>query len=272
MESANKIRFLPKADLDRQALSAGVRVGTSGTHTSRTIMLTELSAAFASVPARGSRADYASAIIHENCLQKPTAATRRATNQRLGELYTLDLAVPIFRVLRRLWDFEQFARPLLALLVALARDPLLRFTASAVIPLSPGEDLRRDRLKDALYPTVGDRLKETVIEKIMRNAASSWTQSGHLEGRTFKIRRLVKSTPVAVALGLYLAHRVGFRGDDLFTSGWIKVLDCDVSAAKGLGLDAKRIGLIDLRMAGDVVELSVDRLESLYGMAAHGAN
>lgn len=235
-------------------------------------MFSELTAAFASVPARGSRADYAFAIIHDNCLQKPTAATRRATNQRLGELYTLDLAVPVFRVLRRLWDFEQFARPLLALLVALARDPLLRFTSPAVIPLSPGEDLRRDRLKDALYSKVGERLKDAVIEKIMRNAASSWTQSGHLEGRTFKIRRHVKSTPVAVALALYLAHRVGFRGENIFTSGWIKVLDCDVSTAKGLALDAKRLGLIDLRMAGDVVELNVDRLESLHGKAAYGTH
>jgi hypothetical protein len=38
------------------------------------------------------------------------------------------------------------------------------------------------------------------------------------------------------------------------------VIDCDPSRARHLALDAKRIGLLDLRMAGDVVELNLSRL------------
>ncbi len=234
-------------------------------------MFSELSAAFAALPVTAQRAHYAHAIIDENCLQKPTAASRKITNQRLGELYTLDLAVPMFRVLRRLWEIDRADHPLLALLIALARDQFLRVTAAVVVHLSPGTELPRDRMRSALFLAAGDRLKEAVIDKIMRNTASSWTQSGHLVGRTFKVRRLVRPTSPAVALAVYLAYKSGFRGPEIFTSGWTRVLDGDVTAVRTLALEAKRLGLIDLRMAGDIVEINVDRLESPLARVAYGS-
>lgn len=53
-------------------------------------------------PPEARRPDCAAGIIATNCLSKPTAAIRRLTNQRLGELYGLEPATPLFRVLRRL--------------------------------------------------------------------------------------------------------------------------------------------------------------------------
>lgn len=267
---AHNLRFIPATGAD-SAERAGVRTGTSGTHTSRTIMLAELSAVFDVVPVHAQRNEYAHSIIKENSLHKPTAATRKITNQRLAELYTLDPSVPILRVLRRLWDADRTVHPLLALLVALARDPLLRVTAGVIVPLSIGSELSRDQMRSALHSLAGDRLKDAVIEKVMRNAASSWTQSGHLEGRTFKIRRAVRPTSVALALALYIAYKVGFRGEDLFTSDWVKVLDCSAPLAKRLATEANRLGLIDLRTSSDFIELNVDRLDSPYGRAAYGA-
>jgi hypothetical protein len=41
----------------------------------------------------------------------------------------------------------------------------------------------------------------------------------------------------------------------------LRVLDCNPSQARELALDAKRSGLLDLRMAGDVVELNLSRLD-----------
>ena len=46
----------------------------------------------------------------------------------------LDRRSVLFRGLRDLWDADEAAQPLLALLCSLARDPLLRATAD----LSPG--------------------------------------------------------------------------------------------------------------------------------------
>ncbi len=245
----------------REAERAGFRFGAKGTHTSRTMMLEELFQVFEATNQDARRADYANAIIDGNCLSKPTASTRRLSNQRLGELYGLDPAIPLFRVLRRLWDISADGRPLLALLAATARDPLLAATCRAVVAMPANAELQRDAMKEALQAIVGDRLNESTLEKVCRNAASTWAQSGHLEGRTFKKRRIVLPSATAVTFAIYLAHAAGFRGAEIFSSGWLKVLDCDPAQARALTLDAKRSGLLDLRMAGDVVELNLSRLD-----------
>lgn len=261
MSTSRQQGLFPFQEPSQTTHRVGFRSGAKGTHTSRTIMFEELSALLHACPATATRKDYAAAIIDLNCLGKPTASSRRLTNQRLGELYALDPAVPVFRIFRRLWDSDTAGRRLLAVLCALARDPLLAATAPAIIVLPPGADLAREPMTAALREAVGERVNDDTLGKVMRNAASSWTQAGHLMGRTFKKRRRVEATPASVAYGLYLAHCVGFRGAELFSSGWIAVQDCSPPAARHLAIDAKRVGLLDLRMAGDVVELNLDRLD-----------
>jgi hypothetical protein len=241
--------------------SLGFRFGKKGTHSSRTMMLAELAAVLGAVPPSGTRTDYAGAVVEGNCLRKPTTATRRLSLQRLSELYALDPGIPIFRVLRKLWDPDPSSRPLLALLAALARDPLLLATAQAILPLGDGLEMPRKSMAEGLRTMVGERLSDSTLDKVIRNAASSWSQSGHLSGRTFKIRRKVQPTPRTVAFALYLGAAVGFHGEDLLSSGWLKALDCTPSQALNLAIEAKRLGLLDLRVAGDVFDLSLDRLD-----------
>lgn len=248
--------------MDRAAAEeAGFRFGDKGTHTSRTMMLAELTQLLEVTSLATARAEYAAAIIEDNALGKATVATRRLTNQRLGELYGLDASVPLFRVFRRLWERDAAARPLMALLCALARDPLLAATADAVLSLAPGAEFLREPMRAGIRTVVGERLNDSVLDKVVRNAASSWTQSGHLDGRTLKVRRRVQPTPACGALALYLAYQAGFRGMDLFAAGWVAVLDSPPTIGQNLALEAKRLGLIDLRMAGDVVEINFSRLE-----------
>jgi len=224
-------------------------------------MFDELEQVFSATEAESKRQDYASAIIDGNCLSKPTAATRRLTNQRLGELYGLDPSIPVFRVLRRLWDLDREGHRLLSLLISIARDPLLAVTAPCVVFLPIGAEFQRGPMKSALQALVGDRLNDSTLDKVCRNAASTWAQSSHLEGRTFKKRRPVNATPTAVAFALYLAQAAGFRGAEIFSCSWLRVLDCDPSHARHLALEAKRVGLLDLRMSGEVVELNLSRLD-----------
>ena len=229
-------------------------------------MLEDLSVVLASVSEDGERSAYARKIIDDNCLDKSTTATRRLSNQRLGELFALDPSCPLFRVLRRLWSLDESSRPLVALSIALARDPLLMATSSSVLSLRVGDDMNRSAMRDGLRGVVGDRFNDSILEKVIRNTASSWTQSGHLEGRTFKKRRKVQATPVSLALALYLGRMVGFRGEELFSTGWTKVLDCNPADAQRLAFEAKRIGLVDLRSAGNVLELDVEKLDPAAGL------
>ncbi len=255
------LRF--STSITEKALPAelGFRFGDKGTHTSRTMMFAELASALASVPSTGAREDYVAAVVEGNCLRKPTTSTRRLTLQRLSELYGLDPDLTLFRVLRRLWDADPASHPLLAVLAALARDPLLVATAQAIVPLADGIEMPRKSMAEQLRVAVGGRLSDATLDKVIRNAASSWAQSGHLSGRTFKVRRRVQPTAATVAYALFIGTALGFRGEDLLTSGWINVLDCTPSQALDLAVGAKRLGMLDLRVAGDVFDLNMDRLD-----------
>src|SRR3989442_846488 len=98
-------------------LELGFKFGNKGTHTSRTIMLDELSTLLRVCGSSAIRADYTKALVDDNCLGKHTLSTRRLTLQRMTELYALDVAVPLFRLLRQFWFADEKAHRQLALLV-----------------------------------------------------------------------------------------------------------------------------------------------------------
>ena len=201
------------------------------------------------------RHDYLAAIIENNALGKQTAATRKLTAQRLTELYALESGVPLFRVLRRFWQDDVPGRPLLALLCALARDPLLRATAEPVISMFSGEELSRQKITDAIRSAVGGRLNDATLDKVVRNVSSSWTQSGHLQGRTRKFRQLVRPTPLTTAYALMLGYLEGQRGGRLFETPWTRVLDASPADLRTIATEAKRLSGLDLKAAGDVIDV-----------------
>lgn len=218
-------------------------------------MLDELSILLNTLPAEASRLDYLAAIIEHNALNKATTATRKLTAQRLSELYLLEPSTPLFRVLRRFWQDDVAGRPLLALLCSLARDPLLRATASPVLAMTAGEELSRQRMTDAIRSAVGDRLNDATLDKVVRNASSSWAQSGHLQGRVRKFRQTIRPTPLATAYALMLGYLEGLRGGRLFETPWTKVLDASPAELRYIATEAKRLGGLDFKAAGDVVEI-----------------
>ena len=241
---------------ERQASLCGFRSGDRGTHTSRTIMLDELTQLLDAVPGEARRQDYAHAVTHDNCLGKRTAATRQLSLQRLTELYGLDGRLLLFRALRNLWGRHASSRPLLALLLALVRDPLLRATAGAVIATPLGHEFGRQAMKDCLCEAVGDRLNEATLDKVVRNAASSWTQSGHLRGRGRKTRQRVEAAPAAVTYALLVGFATGRRGRLLFDAPWTAVLDASPGALVDVAVDANRLGLLDLKHSGRMIDVS----------------
>lgn len=238
----------------------GFRYGDKGTHSSRTIMLEELQQLLESHPGNVPREIYIQAVIDENCLGKHTTATRKLSLQRLSELYGLDQEVPIFRIMCNLWATNQQSRPQLAILLALARDPLLRMTASPVIATPFEKEFARQQMTDALAGGTGGRFNEAILDKIVRNASSSWTQSGHLAGRARKFRKQIPATYVSCTYALLLSYLQGLRGKALFESPWAKILDHDPSDLRELADDARRLGLIDVKESGSILDISFPQL------------
>ena len=246
--------------IDNQPLAWGFRSGKRGTHTSRTIMLEELSMLLDSVPDTASRKDYADAVLEGNCLGKRTSANRKHSFQNLSELYGLDARLILFRVMRYLWGIHESSRPLLGLLLALARDPLLRATAKSVIQTRFEREFIRQSMEDALSETVAVRLNDATFDKVVRNASSSWTQSGHFRGRGRKTRQRVKATPATTTFALLLGFATGHRGRLLFETPWAAILDTDPDDLLDVAIDAKRLGLLNLKQSGLIIDISFPSL------------
>ena len=237
----------PTTKSDEARLSAsGFRWGQRGTHTSRTIMLDELRAMLANCRPDATRDSYLSAIQEDNCLGKRTSATRKLSSQRLSELYALDPEVLLFRVMRRCWYADRDGQAVLALLLALARDPLLRVTSPPVLRMRPGEELARQQMTDALnrgrQPVAGSA--KSTLDKVVRNAASSWTQSGHLKGRGRKVRQSIRPTAATTTFALLLGYLVGTRrGAALFETLWAQVLDAPARRTDAFSNGCPAVGL-----------------------------
>ena len=240
----------------KEAAAWGFRLGERGTHTSRTIMLQELSHVFDAAPRDASRHDYKRAVLDDNCLGKRTTATRKLSFHRLSELYGLNRELILFRVLRDLWEQQEDSRPLLGLMLALARDPLLRASAPAVLRTPFGHELARQPMKNDLSMVAGARLNPETLDKVVRNASSSWTQSGHLRGRGRKTRQRVRATPAATAYALLLGFGAGSRGRLLFETPWCSILDATAGELLELAVAAKGLGLLDLKQSGSIVDVS----------------
>ena len=155
------------------------------------MMLQELGAVLANVPQNSDASAYRDAILQRNVLGKTTDSTRQKSLRHLRELYALDEAIPIFGLLRKLHAIDAASVSLLAVQVAWARDPLFRATTPPVMDASEGERVETARLAQALEATFPSQYSELNRNKIARNAASSWTQSGHLAGRAKKTRQRI---------------------------------------------------------------------------------
>lgn len=220
------------------------------------MMLAELEAVLAAVPAGSGALDYRDAILQRNVLHKATDSTRKESLRRLRELYALDEGRPIFGLLRKLHAIDAASLPLLALQVAWARDPLCRATTPPVVDASVGERVETESLAQAFEAAFPDQYSELSRNQTARHAASSWTQSGHLVGRTKKTRQQIRPSVVAVTMALFLGDVAGFHGAAIFSSPWCALLDLNPDRAKSLGQEAHRAGLLNLRAVGEVVELS----------------
>ena len=154
---------------------------------------------------------------------------------------------------------ESSERPLLALLTALARDPLLRDGAAAVLDASPGERVRWPDIAATFEAANPSRLSEKMAKSLAQNAASSWTQAGFLKGAVRKERVRTNPTPSVAAYAALLSSLCGFGGHRLLESRWMSVLDRQMEDRLALLRQAEGLGLIRVRSAGDVLEIDVRR-------------
>lgn len=241
----------------RQVLLAqlGFRFGINGPHAARTMMLDDLRVLLAHIPPQATRAQYASAIVEDNLLGKPTHKARELAFRHMSTLYALDPANPIFRALRRLWALEESAQPLLALAVALARDPLLRGTQAFFLEQPCGVTVPREAVETFLNATHPDRFSPASLKSFAQNVAGTWTAVGVLHGRLRKTRTVAARHPESIAMLLFLSYLEGRSGQRLFTSDWLNLLESSSHELEALASSASHRGLLVFMNAGGVKEV-----------------
>jgi hypothetical protein len=220
------------------------------------MMLAELAQALDRVPADAPTASYATAIVDENVLGKPTRATRLRTAQRLAELYALDPTCPVFRVFRSYWEGGREGRSMLAFLLACARDPLLRECTPQVLAVPRGQVVPPVEIGTWLGERYPGRFRATTQHSTAQNLASSWTQAGILRGVTPKRRSQAAVTPVVASYALLLGYLGGLRGQRLLDSTWTGLLDRHPAAISDLAAEASKQGWLRYKMAGSVIEVT----------------
>jgi len=233
----------------------GFRFGTNGPHAARTMMLDDLRILFASLPASASREDYAESVITQNVLGKPTKKARELALRHINTLYGLDVQLPLFRALRRLWPNDEDAQPLLALTAALARDPLLRSSQAFILGKQPGEQVAREDLERLLAASHQERFSPASLKSFAQNVNGSWTASGFLAGRIRKTRATPIVTPSNVAFCLFLGFLEGLSGERLFMSSWMRLLMHSQEELEALASAAGHRGLLVFMNAGGVKEI-----------------
>ena len=236
----------------------GFRLAPGGTHLARTLMLAELGQALEA--ARDpSQDDLNALVLDHKILHKQTGSARRLSLRHLRELYGLGAALPITRAMVALWAKAKDGQPMLALLAALAREPLLRDSAEIILPERIGSVFGTANLAEFFERHYPGRYTSKMLRSLSQNCASSWTQSGHLAGKVRKVRVRPAASPAAAAYAALLGSLAGFGGPALLASPWIEVLDRSKADVLALLRKAEGDGLLRLRAGGDVIEIEVRR-------------
>lgn len=230
--------------------------GAGGVHLSKTMMLAELTVLLDGLGVTDPLA-VKNAIIAENRLGKRTEAGRRLALANLQSLYGIANPKPLQLVATRLWRQTKAGRELLALLCALAREPLLRQSAGPILESVEGASIRWPDFADAIKVKHPDRYSKIVLNALARHCASSWTQSGHLRGHVDKRRRCVSPSPPVAAYAALLGSLAGYGGPTLLRSPWMRILDCSENGLLSLLRQAEGVNLARIRSGGGILQIDV---------------
>ena len=234
----------------------GLRIVPTGTHLSSTMKLDELRILLGGRGLRGSVDEYRTAVVDQNVLGKPTVASRRITFDRLRELYGLEADLLVFRALVDLWDVDVRAQPMIALLCATARDPILRAVTPFILRLPIGEAVTKQELADEANVQFPEKFVSSSQERLGGHMSSTWEKARLLSGQRKRLRARPQAFPASLAYALLLGDLCGKRGRALFTTLWANMLDAPIHELKELAVVASRQGWIEYRSSGDVVEVS----------------
>lgn len=234
----------------------GFSFDRGGAHLARSMMLDEISQLLQyQTDATATLQNYEAAIKDENCLGKRTARSRQITLRHLKSLYMLDPSISLFRAMRYFWTRDPSSQPLVALLVAFARDSILRHSSLLILGLSQGQQISCSDMEQHLDHIEHGRYSEETLRAASQRTLATWVRAGHLTGHVRKTRSTANATPGSASLALFMGYIAGGRGQTLFETEYCKLLDCTPDRTIELAESASRKGWIVCKRIGNVIEV-----------------
>lgn len=252
MGQSTVVETVRSADLE----ACGFDEKPRGVHTSRTMMLAELESVMGTLGTVVTSANVRQAILEDNVLGKATRSGRKNSATKLIDLYSFNPEQQLFHAFEVLWRDASASRPVLAVLLALSRDTVLRASVETVIGAPIGSTITKEQLYKSLLSGFASKYAETTLQSTTRNIASSWRQSGHIRGENPIVRAKAPADFHAIAFALLIGYLRGLRGQNLLTSDWVRLLDFDSGELEVAITEAHRHGLITSRKIGEVIELT----------------
>lgn len=226
----------------------------------RSMMLQELQGICSAMPESATPADYQRAIEQENLLGKPTFGSRQKTYRHLVELYGLNPHFALFRALRRFAAEDPESISLMGMVCCFCRDPQLRHSFSLVDSLKPGEVLPRVQMEAHLEAGFPDVFSEPMKKSLAQNVNTTWTVTGHLQGRSTKHRDLPKPRPGASAYAMFAGWLLGLRSQILLHSVFSHLVALTPDQVLNHLSEASAYGWLRLRHAGGITEIDFSPL------------
>lgn len=255
--------------MNSNLINFGINFERAGIHTRRTIMIDDLTRLLDYSDGKSlSPAEYKELVVDENCLGKNSVKTRTLSYQYLADTYLLDPDIVLFRALLYFWQRDEASSNQLAMLCAYNRDALFRMVTPYILSLPEGTLIQKVDVEEFIESAQPDRFSQSTLESTVRNLNSSFTQSGHLQGRVKKVRTRIEATPASVSYALLLGYIRGLRGEILLNSEYLKLLECSFDQAVELASVAARRGWIVFKQIGNVVEVAFPNILTSQDMEA----
>lgn len=233
----------------------GFYFGVSGAHAGRSLMLDDLDVLLGHAPEGIDNKWFSNAILRDNLLAKASVNNRDHANRRMRQLYALDSNICLYRVFRTLYLADKASRPMLAVLMAMARDALFRKSAEVILSPPPTLAFNSDSFLKALDSVSAGRMGPPTLNHACGNVFNSWKQAGFLTETSPRTRVKPPVGWAAMAFALFLGWLEGDRGRLLFDTIWAKMFDRDIAELLTLATTASRQGHIEFLNAGGVIEV-----------------
>lgn len=233
----------------------GFSPNRTGGHMARSMMLQELTELCRSVPAEMEPEGYQRVIVEENLLGKPTLSSRQKTYRHLVELYGLEPGLPLFRILRKLAAEDPLSIPLMGMVCTFCRDLQLRHSFTLIESLRSGEVLPRVRMEQHLESGFPGVFSDAMKKSLAQNVNTTWTGSGHLQGRSTKRRTLPKPRLCASTYAMLAGWLAGLRGHILLESVFSRLVALESDQIVSHLAEASARGWLRFRHAGGVTEI-----------------